>query len=97
MANQDFKEFFELLHDRKVEFLIIGGVAYNHYAPPRGTKDIDVWVGPNVDNCQRLIDALADFGFPTERLDAQSMANTDSVCTRGGRKTWLTSRSSNSC
>jgi hypothetical protein len=79
MANQDFKEFFELLLDRKVEFLIIGGVAYNFYAPPRGTKDIDVWVAPDVDNCARLISALGAFGFPTEALDPAVMAVRDAV------------------
>lgn len=79
MANQDFREFFELLHDRKVDFLIIGGVAYNHYASPRGTKDIDVWVAPNEDNCARLIAALDAFGFPTGALNAATMASSDSV------------------
>jgi hypothetical protein len=79
MANQDFKEFFELLHVQKVEFLIIGGVAYNYYAPPRATKDIDVWVAPSTDNCARLIAALHAFGFPTASLDAAAMASQDSV------------------
>lgn len=83
MANQDFKEFFELLHAQKVEFLIIGGVAYNHYASPRGTKDIDVWVAPRVDNCARLISALDAFGFPTGALDAAGMASSDSVYVLG--------------
>lgn len=32
--NPDFKEFLELLIERDVEFLLIGGVAYNYYAPP---------------------------------------------------------------
>src|SRR5262245_54053077 len=40
--NQDFKEFFKSLNARGVEFLVVGGVAYNFYAPPRATKDIDV-------------------------------------------------------
>ncbi len=26
--NQDFKEFFALLNSRKIDFMVIGGVAY---------------------------------------------------------------------
>ena len=36
--NQDFAEFFALLNAKKVEFLVIGGVAYNFHAPPRATN-----------------------------------------------------------
>lgn len=46
--NQDFKEFFKSLNARGVEFLVVGGVAYNFYAPPRATKNIDVWIRPSV-------------------------------------------------
>src|SRR5437773_2283996 len=38
--NPDFREFFALLIRHDVHFAVIGGVAYNHYAPPRATKDI---------------------------------------------------------
>lgn len=59
--NQDFKEFFKSLNARGVEFLVVGGVAYNSYAPPRATKDIDVWIHPTVENAtergQDLVDA----------------------------------------
>jgi hypothetical protein len=37
--NQDFKEFFRSLNARNVEFLVVGGVAYNFHAPPRATKE----------------------------------------------------------
>ena len=40
--NRDFREFFELLNDLSVDFLIIGGVANYFYAPPRAAKDIDI-------------------------------------------------------
>lgn len=40
--NRDFAEFFALLNQHGVEFLITGGVAYNFHAPPRATKDIEL-------------------------------------------------------
>jgi hypothetical protein len=49
-VNRDFAEFFALLNQHGVEFLIIGGVAYNFHAPPRATKHIDVWVRPTREN-----------------------------------------------
>ena len=61
--NQDFKEFFALLNVRGVEFLVLGGVAYNFYAPPRATKDIDIWIRPSIDNAERFLAALSEFGF----------------------------------
>ena len=71
--NPDFEEFFRLLTDRGVEFLLIGGVAYNYYAPPRATKDIDVWVRPSAENVRRLIAAMSEFGFPIEGVTADGL------------------------
>jgi hypothetical protein len=42
LINDDFREFFALLNARRVELLVIGGVAYNFHASPRATKDIDL-------------------------------------------------------
>jgi predicted nucleotidyltransferase len=83
LGSSDFKEFFALLHAKKVEFLVIGGVAYNHYAPPRATKDIDVWIRPSVDNCANFIAAVAEFGFPTGDLTAFDLAGDDRVLILG--------------
>jgi hypothetical protein len=81
--NQDFKEFFASLNDHCTRYLIIGGVAYNHYAPPRATKDIDVWVGPEAANVQCLIRALSDFGFPTDELSPEALSVEDRVLMLG--------------
>ena len=69
----DFEEFFALLNARQVQFLVIGGVARNAYIEPRFTKDIDVWVAPARGNCERLLAALREFGFPTEQVDIDEL------------------------
>ena len=61
--NQDFKEFFASLNAKHVEYLIIGGVAFNFHAVPRATKDIDVWVGPSLANLRAFLAGLEEFGF----------------------------------
>lgn len=81
--NQDFREFFALLNARNVEFLLIGGVAYNYHAPPRATKDIDIWVRPERDNLERLVDAIAEFGFPIESLDVEDLESSERVLMLG--------------
>jgi hypothetical protein len=80
--NQDFKEFFKSLNAHSVEFLVVGGVAYNFYAPPRATKDIDVWVNPTVANLQKFLDALTEFGFP-HQLNANDLSQQDKVLMLG--------------
>lgn len=71
--NEDFEEFFALLHRHGVDFLVIGGVAYNYHAPPRATKDIDVWVGPSQANLERLLRALAELGLDVVEVDVDAL------------------------
>jgi hypothetical protein len=80
--NQDFKEFFKSLNAHGVEFLVVGGVAYNFYAPPRATKDIDVWIKPTVANLQKFLNALTEFGFP-HQLNANELSQQDKVLMLG--------------
>ena len=77
--NEDFADFFALLNQHGVEFLIIGGVAYNFHAPPRATKDIDVWVRPERDNLERLLAALEAFGLPIGEIDIEQLQSSQRV------------------
>jgi hypothetical protein len=83
IMNPDFEEFFELLNDRGVEFLLIGGVAYNYYAPPRATKDVDVWVRPTPENMQRLVAAIGEFGFPIGELNPNDFLDSNQILMLG--------------
>ena len=80
--NQDFKEFFNSLNAHGVEFLVIGGVAYNFYAPPRATKDIDIWIRPTNDNIGAFLLALTAFGF-AHQLSVEELVNTNKVLVLG--------------
>lgn len=82
-ANRDFEEFFRSLNDQAVEYLVIGGVAYNFYAPPRATKDIDIWVGPERGNLARLLVAIDRFGFPIATLGVDELASEPRVVMLG--------------
>lgn len=60
--NSDFKELLTILNDCQVKFLVVGGYAFIHYAEPRFTKDIDLWIEPSMENAMRLREALVKFG-----------------------------------
>jgi hypothetical protein len=74
----DFDEFCGLLLARGVEFVIIGAYALAFHGAPRFTGDLDILVQPTRENGERLLDAIASFGFPVESLIAADIA--------GGRK-----------
>ena len=58
------------LHDRDVEYVLIGGVAAVLQGSPLPTYDIDITPAPGTRNRTRLLTALAD-------LDATPLSDTD--------------------
>ena len=67
--NSDFKDLLLQLNDKKVEYLLVGGLAVIIHSEPRYTKDIDIWVKPSKENSKKVFQALADFGAPLKQLD----------------------------
>ena len=70
MLNSDFKEFAALLAAHGVEALVVGGYALAAHGHPRYTGDIDFWIAPDPGNINRLLAALAEFGFGSLGLTA---------------------------
>lgn len=60
----DFKEFLQLLNNRDVEYLVIGGYAVGYYGYPRATGDMDIWIAFQPNNLRAVAEALREFGFP---------------------------------
>jgi predicted nucleotidyltransferase len=58
---EDFRDFLSILSQHGVEFMLIGGYAYNLHVEARVTQDIDVWVRPTRENLERLREALREF------------------------------------
>jgi hypothetical protein len=53
------------LQDTGIPFLVGGAFAFSHYSHvPRDTKDVDIFVRP--DDCPRVLEAFAKFGYQTE-------------------------------
>lgn len=63
VLSQDFREFLELLNEKRVEYLVVGGYAVVVHGYPRLTGDIDIWVRPTLENGRRVVSILREFGF----------------------------------
>jgi len=63
VPSSDFEELLRCLNARNVSAVIVGGHALAFHGRPRYTKDLDVFVEPSPANAERLLLALADFGF----------------------------------
>lgn len=61
---RDFKEFLKLLDANKAKFLMVGGYAVNFHGYARTTGGLDLWVGLDESNAERVAASLRDFGFP---------------------------------
>ena len=75
----DFKEFFALLIDEKVEYLLIGGYAVAYHGYPRYTADIDIWINPTHGNLGALIRVLRRFGFKTQPFTVETFLGKEKI------------------
>ena len=81
--NEDFDEFFELLNKHEVEYLVVGGYAVSFHGHPRYTKDIDIWTGTSPANADRMLLALAEFGFGELGISRQDLTTADNIIQLG--------------
>ena len=52
------------LTDIGARYLVVGGHAVGYHAQPRATKDLDLWIGRDESNRQKVANALRAFGAP---------------------------------
>jgi hypothetical protein len=75
----DFKELLALFNDHAVEHIVVGAFALAFHGAPRFTGDIDLYVHPTSENAERVIRALAAFGFVSTGLSAEDFVRSDRV------------------
>ncbi len=68
----DFQEFLATLVRFNVEFMVVGGWAYQLHVQPRFTKDLDVWLNPSRSNLLRLNLAVSEFLGVADALDVDA-------------------------
>ncbi len=80
---KDFKEFIELLNGHRVEYIIVGAYALAYHGVPRFTGDIDIYVRPSLENAQKIISTLIEFGFGALNFAIDDFINPKSVVQLG--------------
>lgn len=76
----EFRAFLECLNRAKVEYLLLGGFAVNHYGYHRTTGDIDFWIAATDENFERLLEAARlFFGEDLAGLDMAFLKNNDTL------------------
>lgn len=81
--SQDFKEFLQSLNANDVKYLVIGGYAVAFHGHPRYTKDIDIWLSPDIANIRKLIKALDEFGFASLGLQVDDFLDPEQIIQLG--------------
>lgn len=61
--HSDFKEFLELLNEKRVRYVIVGAYAVAVHGVPRNTQDLDVFISNDNQNVVRILEVLDAFGF----------------------------------
>jgi hypothetical protein len=76
----EFREFLECLNRAKVDYLLVGGFAVNHYGYHRFTEDIDFWIAVSDQNFERLLAAVRlFFGEDLAGLDMTFLKQNESL------------------
>ncbi|MEJ5376284.1 MAG: hypothetical protein WHX93_06875 [bacterium] len=82
-VQQDFRDLLALLNAHNVEYMIIGAYALAYHGAPRYTGDLDLFVRPDLDNAQRILKALQQFGFASVGLKVQDFTEADRIVQLG--------------
>ncbi len=83
MVTRGFAELFACFNARRVRAVIVGGYALAFHAKPRFTKDIDIFIDPDPENAERVMGALADFGFGDVGLTSADFATAGAIVQLG--------------
>ena len=83
MLSKDFKEFIELLNEHSVRYLVVGGYAVAFHGYPRYTKDIDIWIELSLENADKILKALNEFGFGSLDLTPDDFLESDQIIQLG--------------
>lgn len=67
----DYEDLFKTLNACRIKYLVVGAYAVMYYAEPRFTKDIDIWVIPQMNDAGKIYEALKKFGAPLRGIKPQ--------------------------
>jgi len=72
--NRDLIDLLAALNAAGAEYLIVGAYALALHGKARATKDVDVFVGSDPANAEKVWNALRSFGAPLQELRVEDLA-----------------------
>lgn len=61
---RDYEELFKIFNTYSIRYVVVGAQAVIFFSEPRYTKDMDVWVPPELNDPELVYKALKKFGAP---------------------------------
>ncbi len=58
-----YEDVFSKLHQKKVRYVIVGGLAVNLHGVPKMTADLDIMADLSKENLPRFIEAVTELGY----------------------------------
>lgn len=83
MFEKDFIEFIEFLNKYEVEYMVVGAHALAFHGRPRHTGDLDIWINPSIENAEKMLNVISDFGFASLGLTKEDFLNDNYVTQLG--------------
>lgn len=77
--NKDFEDLLHHLNSAHAKYLVAGAYAVIFYTEPRYTKDLDIWIQPELENAKKVYEALRSFGAPLQDVSLQDFINPNMV------------------
>ena len=75
MVSQDYEDLFKVLNAYRIKYLVVGAHAVVFYTKPRFTKDLDVWIPPELNDPKRVYAALKEYGTPLRDVSVKDFAD----------------------
>ncbi|MGZ0166754.1 MAG: DUF6036 family nucleotidyltransferase [Planctomycetales bacterium] len=77
--NPDFSDMLSALNAQETEYMIVGAYALAAHGYLRATGDIDIWVRCTVENAEKVLRALKNFGAPMFDLTLEDLSTPEMV------------------
>jgi len=74
-VSRDYEDLFKTLNAYKIKYLVVGAHAVIYYSEPRYTKDIDIWIPADLNEPQKVYEALKKFGAPLTHISPQDFSD----------------------
>ena len=74
MVSQDYEDLFKRLNAHHIKYLVVGAHAVIFYTKPRFTKDLDVWIPPELNDPKKVYAALKEYGAPLKGVSPKDFA-----------------------